>query len=206
MVSSLSPDHATHRHNRPIPARSKARHDQHAQCCRPWQLLVGCLRVMSFTTACPKRCLTPETMRQCAVGKDNMDTALGYPHEADGVADTSPTQFFSEGNGDTSRPRPKRVNMLLVPDRNTGPTLRANHDTGPAALPECILFARPLTTPACSHVPPEDCTQPVTETVQRRITTNSIIVMGRERSTFQTLPPTSPFGSHGPVSVRATSN
>ena len=49
--------------------------------------------------------------------------------------------------------------------------------------------------------PLEDCTQPVTETVQRRIATNSIIVMGRERSTFHTCYPTSLFGSHGPVSV-----
>ena len=42
--------------------------------------------------------------------------------------------------------------MLLVPDRNTGPALRANHDTETAASPNCILFARPLTSPACSHV------------------------------------------------------
>ena len=55
-------------------------------------------------------------------------------------------------NRDTSRPRPKRISMLLVPDRNTGPTLRANHDTETGASPNCILFARPLTTQACSHV------------------------------------------------------
>ena len=68
--------------------------------------------------------------------------------------------------------------MLLVPDRNTGPTLRANLDTGLAALPECILFARPLTSPACSHVRTTKRAPPATETVQRRFTTNSIIVMG----------------------------
>ena len=62
------------------------------------------------------------------------------------------------------------------------------------------------TTQACSHVRTTKCAPPVTETVQRRFTTNSIIVMGRGRSTFHTCYPTSPFGSHGPVSVRATSS
>ena len=47
---------------------------------------------------------------------------------------------------------PKRINMLLVPDRNTGPSVSTNHDTGAAASPHCILFTRQLTTPASSHV------------------------------------------------------
>ena len=70
--------------------------------------------------------------------------------------------------------------MLLTLDCSTDSTCSTTHDPGTAASPHYILFARSLTTPACSlaHL--------VTETVQCRFTTNSIICFGRAESIFHT--------------------
>ena len=43
--------------------------------------------------------------------------------------------------------------FLSVLNRNTNITCSTGLDTGTTASPHCILFARQLTTPACSHVP-----------------------------------------------------
>ena len=130
---------------------------------------------------------------------------IDYPHEADDVPDTSTTQFFSDEMQATS-------NMSTQKDQHVAGS-RQKHWPYPSSKPRYWTGCSPGMHPVRSAAddanmfscPLEDCTQPVTETVQRRIATNSIIVMGRERSTFHTCYPTSPFGSHGPVSVRATS-
>ena len=77
---------------------------------------------------------------------------MGYLHEADGVADTSTTQFFSE---EIETPRdhdPKgstccwfRTETLALPSEQTMILKQL-------LLRIASLFARPLTTPTCSHV------------------------------------------------------
>ena len=69
-----------------------------------------------------------------------------------------------------------------------------NNDTGAPAFPECIPVRSAADDASMFSCPLEDCIQPATETVQRRLTTNSIIAMingktaacGAPRSLFYT--------------------
>ena len=99
------------------------------------------------------------------------------------------------------------IDMLLVLDRNTGPTCSTEHDTGTAASPHCILFARPLTTPSCSHVPTKSQDIHATESVPHPVQNNLYhLNWAVETQLWVTRNPTCPIGSHGLLIVRATSN
>ena len=83
--------------------------------------------------------------------------------------------------------------IFPVLNRNTNNTCSMNHDSGKTASPHCILFARQLTTPACSHVPTKIKHKHVTETAQRCSATHTTSIALSRGVT------TSPTFSHLPV-------
>ena len=94
------------------------------------------------------------------VGTTEFGAEIGFRASRWTVTKVGKTEFGTESGS-----RRETCAVLLqkpmesVLNRNTNTSCSTRLDTGTTASPHCILFARPLTMPACSSCPNKDRTQ-----------------------------------------------